>query len=70
MTVSKKHPIKHQGLSKALNLVADPDLIRRLYFVVPPDVYPPFKRQRYVAVNGKPYMKSLGEVGNVERGLY
>ncbi|KAI9623056.1 hypothetical protein KEM48_009675 [Puccinia striiformis f. sp. tritici PST-130] len=40
VTVSQTHPIKHQGLSRALDQVVDKfECPPRLYFVVPSNVY-------------------------------
>ncbi|EFP82250.2 uncharacterized protein PGTG_07647 [Puccinia graminis f. sp. tritici CRL 75-36-700-3] len=66
-TVSKTHPIKHQGLSKALELVDESECRPKLYFVVPSEIYPTYKSQPYHTKCGKVFMGNLGGVGKVEQ---
>ena len=51
ITVSDKHPIKHNGLEKLKDKLASSGEIR-LYFVVPSDRYSSFQRQNYVNIDG------------------
>ncbi|KAA1117814.1 hypothetical protein PGT21_050024 [Puccinia graminis f. sp. tritici] len=67
ITVSNTHPIKHQGLSKALELVDKSESSRRLYFVVPSNIYSTYKHQPYHTKDGKIYKRNLGDVGKVEQ---
>ncbi|PLW32910.1 hypothetical protein PCANC_17104 [Puccinia coronata f. sp. avenae] len=68
VTVSQTHPIKHQGLSKALEKVADKfKSPPRLYFVVPSDVYWTYKCQPYHTKDGKLFKGQLGDVVKVEQ---
>ncbi|EHS62640.1 uncharacterized protein PGTG_22635 [Puccinia graminis f. sp. tritici CRL 75-36-700-3] len=67
ITVSNTHPIKHQGLSKALELVDKSESSRRLYFVVPSNIYSTYKHQPYHTKDGKIYKRNLGDIGKVEQ---
>jgi hypothetical protein len=67
ITVSNTHPIKHQGLSKALELVDKSESSRRLYFVVPSNIYSTYKHQPYHTKDGKIYKQNLGDVGKVKQ---
>jgi hypothetical protein len=67
ITVSNTHPIKHQGLSKALELVNNSESNPRLYFVVPSNIYSTYKRQPYHTKDGTIYKRNLGDVGKVEQ---
>ena len=51
ITVSDKHPIKHNGLEKLKDKLDSSGEIR-LYFVVPSDRYSSFQRQNYVNIDG------------------
>ncbi|KNE96912.1 hypothetical protein PSTG_09778 [Puccinia striiformis f. sp. tritici PST-78] len=67
MTVSQKHPINHQGLSKALKRVDTSESHPRLYFVVPPDVFGTFECQPYHKNEGTVFGSGLGAVAQVEQ---
>jgi hypothetical protein len=67
VTVSKTHPINHQGLSKALELVDKSESNQRLYFVVPSNIYSTYKYQQYHTKDGKKYKQKLGDVGEEEQ---
>ncbi|KAI7947563.1 hypothetical protein MJO28_009471 [Puccinia striiformis f. sp. tritici] len=67
MTVSQKHPINHQGLSKAVKRVDTSKSHPRLYFVVPPDVFGTYKCQPYHNNEGTVFGGRLGAVAQVEQ---
>ncbi|OAV94846.1 hypothetical protein PTTG_26843 [Puccinia triticina 1-1 BBBD Race 1] len=67
LSVSQTRPIKHQSLSEAHEVVNTSDSHPRLYFLVPPDVYPAFKSQQYHAEDGKLFEGPLGKVGCVQQ---
>ncbi|WAR63239.1 hypothetical protein PtB15_18B321 [Puccinia triticina] len=67
MTASQRHPINHQGLSKALKRVDTSESHPRLYFVVPPDVFGTYKCQPYHNNEGKVFGSGLGAVAQVEQ---
>ncbi|KAJ1547754.1 hypothetical protein HK096_000228 [Nowakowskiella sp. JEL0078] len=52
MTSAKKHPCKHAGLHRVLNLLGSP-LNPQLYFVVPMDQFESFGFQKYEDSKGK-----------------
>ena len=57
MTVSSNHPVKTHGLEKVVSIGTDHD-IYELYFVVPPEIWKNFTKQKYV--NGDSTIRRKG----------
>jgi hypothetical protein len=63
--VSKTHPIKHQGIHKALELVAKSKSCPKLYFVVWSNIYLTYKHQPYHTKGSSVFRGNLSGVVRV-----